>query len=130
MNVQITSELFSCMSDPHLIPVTMLPSKGVVFLIVAPAAHSAPEIEVNVIEFGMSSWDALPEMVFIEHSFEKLFIEEISVKAEALSLRPEYIGKVMAASTLIVATVIQSSTRVKPLFLEIIFGSSSSRRFL
>ena len=60
--------------------------------------------------------------MFIKHSFEKLFIEEISVKAEALSLRPEYIGKVMAASTLIVATVIQSSTRVKPLFLEIVFG--------
>lgn len=60
--------------------------------------------------------------MFIKHSFEKLFIEEISVKAEALSLRPEYIGKVMAASTLIVATVMQSSTRVKPLFLQIVFG--------
>ena len=55
VNVQMTSVLFSCMSVPHLIPVTWSPSKGVAFLIVAPAAHSAPEIGVNVIESGISS---------------------------------------------------------------------------
>ena len=64
----------------------------------------------------------MAERVFIKHSFEKLFIEEISVNAEALSFRPEYIGKVAAASKSNAATVIQSSIRVKPLFLEIVFG--------
>ena len=54
VNVQMTSVLFSCVSDPHLIPVIWLPSKGVAFLIVAPEEHSVPEIDVNVIESGMS----------------------------------------------------------------------------
>lgn len=55
VNVQMTSELFSCISVPHFIPDIWLPLKGVAFLIVAPEEHSVPEIDVNVIEFGMSS---------------------------------------------------------------------------
>ena len=55
MNVQMTSELFSCISVPHFIPATWLPSKGIAFLIVAPEEHSVPEIGVNVIDSGVSS---------------------------------------------------------------------------